>query len=55
MQVVGVVQARPDGLANPNLPTGEIEVVADSAQVLNEARTTPFYINEDAESTRRCG
>jgi aspartyl-tRNA synthetase len=31
------------------MPTGEIEVVATAAQVLNEARTTPFYINEDVD------
>ena len=31
------------------MPTGEIEVVATTARVLNEARTTPFYINEDVE------
>ena len=48
VQITGLVHGRPAGLANPNVPTGEIEVVADVAQVLNEARTTPFYINEDA-------
>ncbi|MEJ5199251.1 MAG: aspartate--tRNA ligase [Anaerolineae bacterium] len=47
IQVTGTVQPRPAGLANPNIPTGEIEVVVEAAQVLNEARTTPFYINED--------
>lgn len=50
VQITGVVQLRPAGLANPNLPTGEIEVTAAAAQILNEARTTPFYINnEDVE------
>jgi aspartyl-tRNA synthetase len=48
VQVTGLVHERPAGLANPNVPTGEVEVVADAAEVLNEARTTPFYINEDA-------
>ena len=47
VQVTGVVRARPAGLMNANLPTGDIEVVVAAAQVLNEARTTPFYINED--------
>src|SRR5512135_3377989 len=28
IQVTGIVKARPEGLANPNIPTGEIEVVA---------------------------
>jgi aspartyl-tRNA synthetase len=49
VQIVGVVEARPEGLINPKLPTGQIEVVAQSARILNEARTTPFYINEDVE------
>jgi aspartyl-tRNA synthetase len=49
MQVQGVVRPRPVGLANPNLPTGEIEIVAQAGQILNEARTPPFYINEEVE------
>ncbi|PKO23789.1 MAG: aspartate--tRNA ligase [Chloroflexi bacterium HGW-Chloroflexi-1] len=49
IQVQGGVRDRPAGLTNPNLPTGEIEVVAESAQILNEAHTPPFYINEDVE------
>jgi aspartyl-tRNA synthetase len=49
VQVTGEVKARPEGLENPNMPTGEVEVVATAARVLNEARTTPFYINEDVE------
>ncbi len=47
VQVVGQVRARPAGLVNPALPTGEIEVVAKEVQILNAARTPPFYINED--------
>lgn len=49
IQVRGVVQRRPEGLTNPNLPTGEVEVVAEAAAILNEAHTPPFYINEDSE------
>jgi aspartyl-tRNA synthetase len=49
VQVQGVVQPRPAGLTNPNLPTGEVEVAARSARILNEARTTPFYINEESD------
>lgn len=47
VQVIGVVRERPAGLANPHLPTGEIEIVVTAAQILNEARTTPFYINNE--------
>lgn len=47
--VDGVVEARPPGMVNPNLATGEIELLASSARVLNPARTPPFPINEPAE------
>lgn len=49
IQVSGLVHERPAGLANPHLASGEIEVVADEAKILNESRTPPFYINEDVE------
>jgi aspartyl-tRNA synthetase len=49
IQVRGLVRARPAGLANPYLPTGEIEVVVGEAKILNEARTPPFYINEEVD------
>jgi aspartyl-tRNA synthetase len=47
VSVAGTVARRPAGTENPNLPTGEIEVVAEGLTVLNPARTPPFYINED--------
>mgnify|MGYP000851220372 FL=1 len=49
VQVVGQVSLRPAGTENPKLPTGEIEILADSVKILNTAKTTPFYINEDIE------
>ena len=49
IQVGGQVAARPAGTENPRIPTGEIEIVADSLVILNTARTPPFYINEDVE------
>ena len=50
VQVEGSVRARPEGMVNPDLPTGETEVVAEEATVLNESKTPPFYINEDSET-----
>jgi aspartyl-tRNA synthetase len=47
--VDGVVRPRPEGQANPNMPTGEIEVLAQSLTVLNPARTTPFEISREIE------
>ncbi|MCP4538371.1 MAG: aspartate--tRNA ligase [Chloroflexi bacterium] len=47
LQIKGIVQARPEGLANPDIPTGEIEVIAHTVKVLNPAKTPPFYIYSD--------
>ncbi|MGI6449753.1 MAG: aspartate--tRNA ligase [Desulfitobacteriia bacterium] len=49
IEVEGRVRLRPDGSANPNMKTGEIEVVAASINILNRAKTPPFYIQENVE------
>jgi aspartyl-tRNA synthetase len=49
--VTGKVRVRGEGMANPNLKTGEIEVVADSLNVLSEAKTTPFPIENDTTTS----
>jgi aspartyl-tRNA synthetase len=49
IQITGIVQVRPAGNANPNLPTGEIEVIAQKLEVLNEAAVLPFQIDEHTE------
>jgi aspartyl-tRNA synthetase len=49
LRVEGRVERRRAGSENPKLATGEIEVVATSAEILNAAKTPPFYINEDVE------
>lgn len=51
----GTVRLRPDGNANPNMDTGEIEVLIDDCQILNRSKTPPFEISEEckaAEETR---
>jgi len=40
----GKVRRRPDGTENPNMPTGQVEVVITAAEVLNRAETPPFEI-----------
>ena len=47
LQIEGTVRPRPEGLVNPDLPTGEVEVVADKLRILNAAKTPPFYIYDD--------
>jgi aspartyl-tRNA synthetase len=49
LQIHGIVRRRPEGLENPAMATGEIEVVANSVQILNPAETPPFYINREDE------
>ncbi len=46
VRVSGEVALRPPGTENAKLATGEIEVIADRAEILNTAKTPPFYINE---------
>ena len=47
LQVKGLVRARPDDMLNPAIATGEIEVVAHELNILNPAKTPPFYIYDD--------
>src|SRR6266545_1205041 len=48
--VSGTVRARPAGNENPELPTGEIEVVADEVDVLSEADPLPFPVEGSGAS-----
>lgn len=49
VRVWGTVTRRPEGLNNPKMATGDIEVIARDAEILNEAKTPVFYINEETE------
>ena len=46
VSVEGAVERRLPGAENPRLPTGDVELRARSVEVLSEAATPPFYINE---------
>jgi aspartyl-tRNA synthetase len=46
VRVEGEVQRRPAGNENPSLPTGEVEVVAETLEVLSEAAPLPFPVDE---------
>jgi len=47
LQIEGIVQNRPEGMANPKMATGEVEVIAKNVIILNPSRTPPFMINTD--------
>lgn len=49
IQVEGKVQLRPAGMQNPNMATGEIEVIASQVRILNPSKTPPLYISNDKE------
>ena len=50
VQFTGTVRPRPEGTVNPNMPTGDVEVVITDAVVLNEALTPPFEIEAGIET-----
>jgi aspartyl-tRNA synthetase len=45
LQVSGTVHKRPAGMQNPKMATGEIEIIAESVEVLNSAKTLPFMVS----------
>jgi len=53
LAVEGVVEVRPEGNANPEIPTGEIEVNATALTVLGESAALPFQLDEPAGEEAR--
>ncbi len=51
--VTGVVEVRPEGNENPDIPTGKIEVNATSLAVLSESAPLPFQLDETAGEEAR--
>ncbi|HEX5902996.1 MAG TPA: aspartate--tRNA ligase [Actinomycetota bacterium] len=51
VRVTGEVRERPAGTVNPELPTGEIEVAVSGLEVLSEAETPPFVIEDRIEAS----
>jgi aspartyl-tRNA synthetase len=49
LAVRGKVDPRPDGMVNPNLHTGAIEVLVSELKILNPAKTPPFLIEDNID------
>ena len=47
--VAGKVRLRPEGMANPKLKTGEIEIIVSELRVLNVSKTPPFQIEDEVD------
>jgi aspartyl-tRNA synthetase len=50
LRIKGKVARRPTGSENPRMPTGEVEVVADDLEIISEAKTPPFEIEDDVNA-----
>ena len=55
IKVTGTVEARPEGNANPQLPTGDIEVVDTQVELLSLAEALPFQVSDHAEDSGQVG
>ena len=50
LKVVCKVRARPEGTVNLNIPTGEVEMLASTIEILNPSLTPPFMLDDDSIS-----
>jgi aspartyl-tRNA synthetase len=53
LSIKGRVRPRPEGTVNPNMPSGEIEVLATELTILNAAETPPFHHDENPHEDLR--
>ena len=51
VRLKGKVRARPSGSVNPELPTGEIEILGQQLEVLNRSETPPFQLDEHEKAS----
>lgn len=47
VSIIGIVNKRPEKMINKNIETGEVEMLAEEIQILSEARTLPFPIDNN--------
>ena len=53
LKVKGLVRPRPDGTVNPNMRTGQVEVLVHELETLNKSETPPFHHDEQANEDIR--
>src|SRR6185437_10317202 len=53
VRVTGLVRPRPEGTVNPNLPSGQVELVARELELLNRSDPLPFQLDEDVREEIR--
>ena len=49
LAVHGLVRRRPEGMENPDLETGDVEVIVDELEIMNESKTPPFVLDQMTE------
>ncbi len=47
IRITGKVRQRPEGTINPDMPTGEVEVLGHTIEILNKAKTPPFTMDDN--------
>ncbi|MDO5729100.1 MAG: aspartate--tRNA ligase [Actinomycetaceae bacterium] len=55
LQVTGEISRRPEGNENPNLSTGQIEVLGDEIEILNTCAPLPFQVSDHADDSGKVG
>ncbi len=50
LEITGKVRRRPEGMVNPKIPTGEVEVAVKSLVVHNPAKALPFQIEDESDT-----
>jgi len=53
LSITGKVRPRPEGTVNPNMPSGEVEMLATDLTILNAAETPPFHHDESPHEDLR--
>jgi aspartyl-tRNA synthetase len=50
LSVTGTVRPRPEGMTNTDMPTGEVELIVDSFEILTASEIPPFEIKDDVDA-----